>query len=102
MPPRAPAASGSRLGARAAFAAGALAVWLLLPACGKKGSPLPPLRLLPEMVKGLRAHQVGDRITVALQRPVHRTDGSPLGEDAELEILLSAREPVPRTAREVS
>jgi hypothetical protein len=70
-------------------------------ACGKKGAPLPPLRVLPEKVSGLHARQIGDRIVLSFPPPSHRTDGAPLGSGAVLEVLLSARDPVPSRPIEI-
>ncbi|MGH9868437.1 MAG: fibronectin type III domain-containing protein [Candidatus Polarisedimenticolia bacterium] len=71
------------------------------PGCGKKGAPQAPLRTLPEPVTGLRVRQVGEQVVLSLERPSSHTNGTPLAPDAALEILMTAREPVPRTAAEV-
>ena len=69
--------------------------------CGKKGYPLPPLRLVPEAVGSLHVKQVGDRVVLSLPRPSSRTDGSPLGPDAAVQLLMTVREPPPRRPAEV-
>jgi hypothetical protein len=71
------------------------------PGCGKKGPPLPPLRVLPQPVKDLAVRQAGDQIVVSFRRPATRTDGTPLPEGSVAVVLMSAREPAPRAARDV-
>lgn len=70
-------------------------------ACGKKGAPEPPLRVQPEPIKAMRVRQIGDRVVVSFPRPARRTDGSALPEGTELELLMTVREPPPRSPREV-
>lgn len=59
----------------------AAAVLLLaaLAACGKRGDPLPPLRIVPQPVSGLRLEQRGDRLETLYVAPRNATDGSRLG-----------------------
>src|SRR5262245_3947663 len=87
--------------ARLVFLAACLCAVAPAGGCGKKGYPLPPLRLVPEAVGSLHARQVGDRIVLSLPRPTSRTDGGPLGPDAAIELLMSVREPAPRRPGEV-
>jgi len=83
------------------------ALALLIPAavaaasCGKKGPPLPPLRSNPEAVERVGSRQVGDMIILSFPRPKARTDGTPLGPDTEIELLMVAREPAPRRVLEI-
>ncbi len=49
---------------RKALAALAAALFVLLPACGKKGPLRPPLRLVPQTAEGLRASQRGARVVL--------------------------------------
>ena len=49
-----------------------------LPACGKKGDPLPPLRPTPAAITGLRVAQRGDRIEITLTAPRAGADGARL------------------------
>ena len=64
-----------------------LALTVALAACGKKGPPLPPVRVLPATPGALTARQLGDDILIAASlRPV-RTDGSPLPAGTEVRVL---------------
>jgi hypothetical protein len=56
--------------------------------CGKKGVPLPPLRVRPEVVKGLKVRQRGDKVLISLDEPKRRTDGSEYQEDVVLRLTL--------------
>ncbi len=78
------------------------AIGCLAAGCGKKGPPLPPLRVLPEKVQQLQARQIGDRIVVSFSRPGSRDDGTPLPPDASIEVLLGARGQAPRGAGDVA
>jgi len=73
----------------------------LSPGCGKKGPPMPPLRVLPQPVKDLAVRQAGDQVVLSFRRPSTRTDGTPLPEGSVAVVLMSAREPAPRGPREV-
>ena len=86
---------------RAQWIATALAGVLVITACGKKGPPLPPERTVPQATSALRAHQVGDRVLLALSAPSHRTDGTPLPPTASLDIHLSLKTPPPESPRAV-
>jgi hypothetical protein len=44
--------------------------------CGRKGPPLPPLRPLPNVVAGVSARRVGDRIELRFVLPANNQDGS--------------------------
>ena len=79
-------------------------MFCLLPAtgCGKKGPPLPPLRVIPERVSRVTLRQTGDRLVLSLPRPKSRTDGTPLGPDTRIELLMSVRDPAPKRPREIA
>lgn len=64
----------------------AAALALALPACGKRGDPLPPLRRTPQPVPGLRVSQRGDRLEIACVAPRASVDGVALAS-LEVEIL---------------
>ena len=63
-------------------------VLLSLPACGKKGDPVAPLRKTPPPVSGLKLTQRGDQIEIAYQVPRSSVDGAPLPE-LDLELLVA-------------
>ncbi|MFQ5700595.1 MAG: fibronectin type III domain-containing protein [Acidobacteriota bacterium] len=71
-------------------------VTVLLVGCGKKGPPLPPLKIVPEGIAALRARQIGDRIVLSFNRPGRRTDEQPLGADAVVHVYMTAQQPAPR------
>lgn len=68
------------------LATGLLAAALTLPACGKRGDPLPPLRRTPQGVPSLRVSQRGDRLEIACVTPRASVDGVALAA-LEVEIL---------------
>ncbi|HKC10525.1 MAG TPA: hypothetical protein VKI41_00555, partial [Vicinamibacteria bacterium] len=61
-------------------------LFLFLPACGKKGNPLPPLRRVPAPVTSVHLAQRGDQLEITYVAPRAATDGGPLPV-LELEIL---------------
>lgn len=69
----------------------ALLLLALLPACGKKGDPLPPLRPTPAAVTGLRVAQRGEQVQVTFAAPQASTDGARLPV-LEIEILVALGE----------
>jgi hypothetical protein len=80
------------IGLLAALAAGA---------CGKRGNPLPPLRLVPAPISDLNALRVDDRVTLAWTIPAANTDGSTPAAVSWIEIYAAqttAAEPAPTPA----
>ncbi len=59
------------------------AALLALVSCGKKGDPLPPLRLVPAPAEGVTARQVGDRLRLGWKAPARNEDGTSEGVDLE-------------------
>jgi hypothetical protein len=51
---------------------------LLLPACGKKGDPLPPLRDVPKRTEDLAVSQKGGELVLQMGFPQSTADGRPL------------------------
>ena len=64
-----------------------LAMALLAAACGKKGPPLPPVRIEPAAPGQVRLRQIGGEVMLSATLPGTRTDGTPLGPDAEVWVL---------------
>ncbi|MET0555749.1 MAG: hypothetical protein ABW221_22105 [Vicinamibacteria bacterium] len=62
------------------------AVVLVLPACGKRGDPLPPLPRYPQAVTGLVLSQRGAEVVLQAAAPRQTAAGAPLGV-FEVEIL---------------
>jgi len=55
--------------------------------CGKKGPPLAPLRILPRPAQNLHARQVGGDVLLDATVSLSRTDDTPLGADAKVQIM---------------
>ncbi len=64
--------------------------------CGKKASPMPPLRNVPAPVENLGIRQVGDRLILSFPPPARRADGSRLSADTTVHLLMTAADPPPR------
>lgn len=61
------------------------------PGCGKRGDPLPPLRIVPQPVTELRLSQRGAALETSFVAPRLATDGSRLGV-IEVELLKTSQE----------
>jgi hypothetical protein len=61
--------------------------------CGKKGPPLPPVRITPVAPSAYRARQVGLDVVLSAAVSPKRTNGTPLGDGASVEILRLAAGP---------
>ncbi len=55
--------------------------------CGKKGPPLPPLRVLPRPAQNVHVRQIGPDVVLEATVSLSRTDGSPLGTGATVRIM---------------
>jgi hypothetical protein len=58
----------------------ALVALVLLSACGKVGSPLPPIVRIPVKVENLVANQVGNRVILTWTNPAKYVDGNPASD----------------------
>ena len=76
--------------AKPRFAAVALACLLAASACGKKGTILVPLTLVPQGVESLTALQRGGLVVLEWKNPAAYIDGRPM-EAAEVEIWLEEK-----------
>jgi hypothetical protein len=65
----------------------AIGLLALCVACGKKGPPQPPVRVMPPAPGPVHARQVGRDIWLTADVPNKRTDGSPLSPNAVLRVL---------------
>jgi hypothetical protein len=81
--------------ARAGLVLAALAA-LSAAGCGKKGPPLPPLRILPRPAQGLHVRQVGAEVVLDATLAPSRTDDTPLGPEARVQILRMSPSPTLR------
>ena len=55
--------------------------------CGKKGPPLPPVRVLPRPAQNVHVRQIGPDVVIEATLSLSRTDGSPLGPGAAVRIM---------------
>ena len=55
--------------------------------CGKKGPPLPPVRILPRPAQNVHVRQLGPDIVIEATLSLSRTDGSPLGPGAAVHVM---------------
>ena len=72
-------------------ALGALAA--LLAACGARGAPRPPLRIVPDTVRQTTATRLGDRVYVEFTAPDRDTDGTIPGDIAWIEVYAVTTQP---------
>jgi hypothetical protein len=64
-----------------------VALAVLMPACGKKGPPEPPLRVTPAAPGAAQARQIGTDVVLTASLHGKRTDGTPLGEGGGVQVL---------------
>jgi hypothetical protein len=62
------------------------ALLFVIPACGRKGPPLPPRPVVPAAVGNLRAEPSGSAIVLSWTRPTRNDDNSPLTDLLEFRI----------------
>lgn len=62
---------------------------MLLPACGRKGAPLPPLTVVPEAISEIRAVVRSEGVYLVWSPPLKNNDGSPLDNLMGFKILRS-------------
>ncbi len=75
---------------------------LLLTACGKKGDPLPPIRLIPAETRDLSIHQQGNLLIFRMQYPQSTAAGEVLPGLDEVEVWrLEAPLPDPSRPPEI-
>jgi hypothetical protein len=70
------------------------ALFLLAAGCGKKGDPMPPVRVIPAPVKDLELHQQGTDFILRFSYPKTTVSGGPLPGVNRIE-LLAATFPAP-------
>ena len=70
----------------------ALATALLAAGCGKKGPPLPPIRVVPAVTGVLTVHQVGRDVLLTADLPGVRSDGTPVAGGIVRVLRLEAPE----------
>jgi len=67
--------------------------------CGKKGPPLAPLRILPRPAQNVHVRQVGPDVVLEAAVSLSRTDGTPLGAGAIVQIMRLRPAPSLKPAR---
>jgi len=67
--------------------------------CGKKGPPLAPLRILPRPAQNVHVRQIGSDVVLEAAVSLSRTDGTPLGAGAVVEVMRMRPGPTLRPAR---
>jgi len=55
--------------------------------CGKKGPPLAPIRILPRPAQNVHVRQVGADVLLDATVSLNRTDDTPLGPEARVQIM---------------
>jgi hypothetical protein len=65
----------------------ALAVALAAAGCGKKGPPLPPIRVVPAVTGTLALHQIGRDVLLAANLPGLKSDGTPIAAGGTVRVL---------------
>lgn len=73
----------------------------LIAGCGKKGDPLPPLRIVPGPVRDLRVMQQGSVLLLSLSYPATTTSGTALGGVDSIDLLQLVRPPIEGAAPRV-
>jgi hypothetical protein len=70
-----------------------VAVAAAFPGCGKRGPPLPPLRVTPRPAHEVRVRQTGPDVVIEAGLSLSRTDGTALGSGASVRVLRMAATP---------
>ncbi len=84
---------------RAATAVALAALCLGATACGKKGDPTPPTRVIPNPTKDLSASQRGDQLVLRFSYPATTTAGAKLPGLAAVEVWELTR-PLPANSKQ--
>ena len=66
------------------------------PGCGKRGPPMPPLRITPRPAHDVRLRQTGPEVVIEAGLSLSRTDGTPLGQGASVRVLRMRTTPTLR------
>ena len=76
-----------------------LAAALLAAACGSRGSPLPPLRIVPATITPVEVTRLGDRVYVEFIAPEEDSDGTTPGDIVRIEVYAVTTRPELRQPR---
>jgi hypothetical protein len=81
---------------RLAPAALLVAAAAAFPGCGKRGPPLPPLRITPRPAHDVKLRQTGAEVVIEAGLSLSRTDGTALGPGASVRVLRMRATPTLR------
>jgi len=70
-----------------------MALVALLAACGARGQPLPPLRIVPDTIRAPTATRLADRVYFEFAAPDRDTDGNTPGDIAWIEVYAVTTQP---------
>lgn len=70
-----------------------MALVALLAACGARGQPLPPLRIVPDTIRAPTATRLADRVYLEFAAPDRDTDGNTPGDIAWIEVYAVTTQP---------
>ena len=68
-------------------------------ACGSRGSPLPPLRIVPATIAPVEVARLGDRVYVEFTAPDQDSDGTIPGDIVRIEVYAVTTQPDARRPR---
>jgi len=71
-----------------------------LAACGARGAPLPPLRIVPATIAETVATRLADRVYLEFQVPAADSDGAAPGDIEHVEVYAVTTQPTDRRPRE--
>ena len=77
-----------------------LALVALLAACGARGAPLPPLRIVPATIAAPAATRLADRVYVEFVAPDRDSDGTTPGDIERIEVYALTTQPTDLRPRE--
>ena len=71
-----------------------------LAACGARGAPLPPLRIVPETIAETTATRLSDRVYLEFEVPASDSDDTTPGDIERVEVYAVTTQPTDRRPRE--
>ena len=76
-----------------------VAAALAAAACGSRGSPLPPLRIVPATISPVAVARLGDRVYVEFTAPDQDSEGAVPGDIVRIEVYAVTTQPEARRPR---
>ena len=77
-----------------------MALVALLAACGARGRPRPPLRIVPDTIRQTVATRIGDRVYLGFDAPDSDSDNTTPGDIEWIEVYAVTTQPTVRRPRE--